>query len=373
MRVGILVYAVDKPLSGISRYAFELVRALTELPNAPEIVLLSAGPVGPLGAYGLPVVGLAGCSRLPGLMSIGNALTSAAARRQRLDVVHDTTGVTPFAVRMDKARRVVTVHDVIPLSFPGVSTRLDQLLYRHWLPRLLPGVDRVITVSACSKTDIARYLRVPSAKIEAIPLAANPAYKPASEAAVTELRRKLDLPGRYLLYLGSVEARKNLGRVLEALALLHERGEQLTLVVTGQMKWKYAEITETLDRLNLGDKVLFTGYVAEADLPALYTGARGLVFPSLYEGFGLPVLEAMACGAPVVTSTAASLPEVAGDAALLVDPRSVDAIAEAMLRLWKDDALCTALSKQGMLRAAQFSWRSTAQRTVAVYESCTRP
>src|SRR5512147_1619939 len=134
MRVGILVYALDRPLSGISRYAVELIRAMSRLDNAPEIVLFAAGGVGPLENLALPTVALRGCARLPALLTLGHALLAAAGRRYRLDVLHDTTGVTPFALGGGGSARVVTVHDVIPLSFAGVSTTLDRLIYQRWLP-----------------------------------------------------------------------------------------------------------------------------------------------------------------------------------------------------------------------------------------------
>lgn len=369
MRVGLLVYALDRPLSGISRYAVELVRAMSSLDNAPEIVLFAAGGVGPLEGLGLPTVSLRGCARLPALLTVGNALLAAAGRSCRLDVVHDTTGVTPFAMGGGGSTRVVTVHDVIPLSFAGVSTTLDRLIYQRWLPRILPRVEHVITDSECSRADIARFFDVPYSRITPIPLAANPNFAPSTEDQIARVRSSYSLPERYLLYLGSVEERKNVSRVFEALARLAESGFNLPLVVTGEMKWQYEGVLQALDRHGMRESVQFTGYVSDEDLPALYSGAMALVFPSLYEGFGLPVLEAMASGTPVITSTVSSLPEVAGDAALKVDPLDVDALAQAMRRISEDEALRRSLRAAGLSRAAEFSWQRTAQRTVDLYRS----
>lgn len=369
MRIGLLVYALDRPLSGISRYAVELIRALVQLPDAPEIVLLAAGGAGPLADTDAPVVHLRGCSRLPALLTAGQAMIADAARRNRLDVVHDTTGVTPFLFGAGGAHTVTTVHDVIPLSFSGVSTRLDRLVYRRWLPYALPRVSRVVTVSACSRGDIARFLNVRPGKITAIPLAANSAFSPASPAEVVRVREAYTLPETYVLYLGSVEARKNVQRVFEAIAQLTAQGTDVRLIVTGEMKWQYAGLFDALDRSRIRDRVQFTGYVPEADLPALYTGARAFVFPSLYEGFGLPVLEAMACGTPVITSNAASLPEVAGDSALMVNPLDTQAIAQAIHRIVTNDDLHQALSLAGIERARLFTWEQTARRTLDVYRA----
>lgn len=368
MRVGLLVYALDKPLSGISRYAVELACAFTRMADRPELTLLAAGPVGPLADLRLPVVPLRASRRLPGLMTAGILMVSIAARQHRLDIVHDTTGVTPFALGGGGARRVVTVHDVIPLSFSGVSSRLDDLIYRRWLPSQLPRVERVITVSQCSKADIAKHLRIPLERITVTPLSASANYQPATPEAVMDMRWRLGLPDQYMLYLGSIEERKNLRRVLEALAVLNQGGSAPRLVITGAMKWQYSGILETLERLQLHELVTMTGYVAEGDLPALYSGALGLVFPSLYEGFGLPVLEAMACGTPVITSTASSLPEAAGDAALMVDPYSVEAIASAIQNVADSDALRSRLRQAGLARAREFTWDRTAAQTLAAYE-----
>jgi glycosyltransferase involved in cell wall biosynthesis len=369
MRVGLLVYALDRPLSGISRYAIELARALVGLEDAPEVILLTAGGAGPLRDLDVPMDRLPGCARLPALLTVGNGLIAAASRRHRLDVLHDTTGVTPFALGGSDARTVVTIHDVIPVRYPGVSTRLDELVYRRWLPVMLPRVDHVVTVSECSRTDIANSYAVPVSRISAIPLAANARFRRSSVEEVTRVRQLLDLPERYLLLLGSVEARKNARRVFEALQALSDLGCTIPLVVTGELKWQFREVLESLEASGLRDSVHFTGYVEDSALPALYSGALALLFPSLYEGFGLPVLEAMACGAPVVCSMTTSLPEVAGDAALLVDPLDVGSIAGAIECLVRDDALRARLSAAGLRRAASFSWEKTARRTNLVYQS----
>ncbi|MFN8377213.1 MAG: glycosyltransferase family 1 protein [Anaerolineae bacterium] len=369
MRIGLLVYALDRPLGGISRYAVELVRAMARLPDAPDITILTAGGPGPLANIGVEVVPLWGCSRLPALLTMGQAVIARTARQHRFDVIHDTTGIAPFLFGGGGARTVTTVHDVIPLSYSGVSTTLDSLIYRRWLPYSLPRVSQVVTVSECSRRDIARYLKVPRDRITAIPLAANPAFTPAPQADIDRVRRAYSLPDPYVLYLGSVEARKNIQRVFEAIAIMSAQDITVNLVVTGEMKWQYAGILDALDQHHIRDRVRFTGYIPEADLPALYTGARAFVFPSLYEGFGLPVLEAMACGTPVITSNTASLPEVAGDAALLVNPLDAQSLASGLERVIADDLLHDSLSAAGLERARQFSWDQTARQTQLIYQN----
>jgi glycosyltransferase involved in cell wall biosynthesis len=187
-------------------------------------------------------------------------------------------------------------------------------------------------------------------------------------AEVAPILREYGVEPPYILYVGALESRKNLPRLLEAYARLRAWSPQWRLVIVGARKWKFSPIFDTVQRLALEGHVTFTGYVADEHLPALFTGADLFAFPSLYEGFGLPVLEAMACGAPVVTSNTSSLPEVAGDAALLVDPYDVEQIAQAMWLVLSQPALAAQLRAKGLARAAQFTWERTARETIAVYE-----
>jgi glycosyltransferase involved in cell wall biosynthesis len=367
MRIGLLTYALNRPLSGISRYTLELARVLAALEDRPEVVLLTAGGVGPLVDGGFQRVPLPGCRLLPGLMTLGNVMIPLLARRLGLDVVHDPTGVTPFIFGAGGTRTVVTVYDVFPWSCPGTSTLLEVLIYRHWLPLVLPRVDAVITVSQTSKADIVHYLKVPADRILVVHAGVSAVYRPLPTDEVARIGAEYSLPEGYILFVGSVEERKNLRGLLHACARLWQAGERRPLVVVGARKWKHAGIMKTVRKLNLERYLIFTGYVPEADLPALYNGADLFVFPSLYEGFGLPPLEAMACGTPVVCSNAASLPEVVGDAAIMVDPYDVDGLAEAMHRVLTDTGLREELREKGLARARQFTWERTARETVAVY------
>jgi glycosyltransferase involved in cell wall biosynthesis len=358
MSYGLITYALDREPGGIGRYTIELLHGLRAAGS--DITVLNAGAAGaPAGAQVLP-----GARLLPALLTLGQAEIAWFGRR--LALLHDPTGVAPLL--LSRARRVATIHDVIPYIYPETSSRLDWLIYRCWLPLAAKRLDAIITVSQQSKADIVRYLHVKSEDVAVIPEAANSAYREMSQAEIAPAlaRHNIDFP--YILYVGSVEARKNLPRLLEAYAGLRNWLRQWKLVIVGARKWKFSPVFETVQRLGLEPYVHFTGYVEEADLPALYNGAALFAFPSLYEGFGLPVLEAMACGTPVVTSSSSSLPEVAGDAALLVDPYDIAALADAMRRVLEDSALAAALRVKGLERARQFTWERTARETIAVYE-----
>jgi glycosyltransferase involved in cell wall biosynthesis len=371
VRIGLVLYGLDRPLSGISRYSLELVLALDRLEARPDVVLLNAGALGPLaGQVRFRHRALAGCRLLPALVTLGSLSIPRRARQLGLDLVHDLTGVSPFGLGIGRGKMIVTLHDVFAWSFPGTSTLADTLIYRYWLPRVVSRVDAFITDSQVSRSDIARYLAVGRHKISTVPLGVNPAYRPLSHEQTLSVLKRHGLPSAYILFVGSVEERKNLARLLWAYASLVERGEDRALVVVGASRWKLAN-TSGLRKIsqedNLEHQVMFTGYVPEPDLPALYNGADLFVFPSLYEGFGLPPLEAMACGTPVVTSNTSSLPEVVGDAALTVDPYDVEALAATMRRLLDDADLRAEMRARGLARARAFTWQRTARRTLDVY------
>ena len=267
---------------------------------------------------------------------------------------------------------LVTVHDLIryfdlarpaePLIHP--LNRRDRLLLRLDYA----GIRRaaaVLTISEATRQDVIRHLGVPAERVHTVHSAIDhERYRPVDRRLVA---------GPYVVVVGTEHPRKNLGRVLEAFAQLkrdpRHRGLKLVKVGgPGKAEWDYRRETERrLRDLGLGDEVVFTGRIPDEDVVALYSGARCLVFPSLYEGFGFPVLEAMACGCPVVTSTSSSLPELAGDAALLVDAYDPAAIAAAMRRLVEDDALRRELRERGLRRAAEFTWERTARETMVVY------
>jgi glycosyltransferase involved in cell wall biosynthesis len=360
MNIGMISYGLDRAPGGIGRYTRELSAGLRDV--GVRLTTLQAGGYSADAA----TLALRGSRLLPVLMTLGQAQIALAAHCHGLDLVHDPTGSAPLS--LTSARRVATIHDVIPFVYPATSTRLDWLIYRFWLPLVARRLDQIITISRQSRSDLIRYLALKPEQVKVIPLAAAPRYRPASRANVEEMLSRLGIRGPYLLFVGSLEVRKNLIRLLEAYARLRASSGSWTLVVVGARKLRQSPVAATVRRLGLEPHVHVTGYVAEEDLPALYSGADLFVFPSLYEGFGLPVLEAMACGTPVVTSAVSSLPEVAGDAALLVDPFDVDALTTAMRRVLEDPALTSSLRERGQARAAQFSWERTARETLAVYE-----
>jgi glycosyltransferase involved in cell wall biosynthesis len=241
------------------------------------------------------------------------------------------------------------------------------------MPLFCRRASAIIAVSQATKDDLVRLYGLDPAKITVVHEAAAPHFAPASPAQIASARARYSLPDRYVLHVGTIEPRKNLDRLLEAVQRLRAGGEDVQLVIVGSKGWLYHSFFQRLEELALGDAVRLPGYVPDVDLPAVYSGAGLVTVPSLYEGFGLPVLEAMACGAPVVCSNSSSLPEVGGDAARYFEPTDVVAMADAIQTVWRDQTLRGQMRQDGLARAARFSWARAAEETLAVYNQAITP
>ena len=263
---------------------------------------------------------------------------------------------------------VITVHDLGYLTYPDcVAKKTLRVLQRH-MPRHLARADRIIAVSKNTKQDLMRLCNVPEEKISVIYQGYNSELFRPAQIEHQLLADKFDLQPGYILYVGTIEPRKNLVSLLEAYGLLKQRGTKAPLVLCGPMGWKSESFMATLRTLRATNSVRLLGYVDEQWLPLLYNGASCFVFPSLYEGFGLPVLEAMACGCPVVSSGVSAIPEVVGGAGLLLDdPRDENLLAEAVSRILEDQDLRAQLRAEGIKQASHFSWRKTARETLKIF------
>jgi len=297
---------------------------------------------------------------------------SAEMLAQPPDVLFVPAHVIPA---LHPRRSVVTVHDLGYLRYPEAHRRRDRL-YLDWSTRWSARrAAAVLADSAATKVDLVAAYGIAADKVHVVYLGRDESLTPVADPAVlAEARARYGLNPRYLLYVGTLQPRKNLARVIEAFAGIAGRPElaDVQLVLAGKRGWLYDALFGHVARWRLADRVIFTGYVPDADLPALLSAAQAFVYPSLYEGFGIPMLEAGACGVPVITSNTSSLPEVAGDAALLVDPHDVDAIAQAMYRLLTDDALQAELARRGRENVKRFSWEKCARETLAVLEQVGR-
>ena len=271
-----------------------------------------------------------------------------------------------------QAPTVLTVHDLIYHLLPQHHKRLNYWFLNAAMPLFCRRASALITISENSKRDLVRLYGVAPAKVHVIYEAAAPHFQPQTPERIAAVRARYHLPAQYLLTVGTIEPRKNLERLLDALLILRRGGLDAQLVIVGSKGWLTEGFFAKLESLPQREAVHLPGYVADEDLPAVYAGARLTVLASVYEGFGLPVLEGMACGSPVVCSQTSSLPELASTAACYFDPMNVEDMAQALQRVWQDAAQQEAMRLAGLARAAQFSWARTAALTLDVYEGLIR-
>ncbi|GAC1552406.1 MAG: hypothetical protein NVS2B7_28370 [Herpetosiphon sp.] len=293
-------------------------------------------------------------------------ILSARARAQQADLIHIPG--TRFPMRT-AVPCVVTIHDALPIIMPEVFRRRDRIILPIFLRAAARKAAHIITMSTQSRQDIHEHLGIPFDKITITYSGVSPAFRPVAKVDATDILKSYGIDFPYVLCVGRLDPRKNIERVLQAFALLKQRtGLTQRLVLVGKEDAMTLGFPSIIKALNIQDQVIVTGHVADDHLPALYSQADVFVYPALYEGFGLPVLEAMACGCPVVTSNVSSLPEVTGDAAVLVDPYDVEHIAQGMQEILEAEALSAQLRERGLQRAAFFSWDNCAKRTFSAYE-----
>lgn len=294
-----------------------------------------------------------------------HAAVPIAARGVKPDVMLYTNNIMSV---IPPAPSVVTIYDMLPFILPGSFVPAHGLYQRTYFRYAVNKAKKIITTSESSKKDICGILSVPSDKVTVVPLASFLEAKTGSSPAV--LREKFGIDKPFIFYAGAIHPRKNVSKLVEAFAELKKgAGAGYKLVIAGTFRWMKAKAIDAKALEKVKDDVIFTGAVSDDDLAGLYGACAVFVYPSLYEGFGLPVLEAMSAGAPVVTSNLSSLPEVAGDAAILVDPSDVCSISEGIARVISDPGLGADLSRRSKERASLFSWEKTALLTLKVLHS----
>lgn len=356
--------------AGIGRYTRGLVDGLSTLVSVDDITLLvAADAVDRLAASPPPFP----TRRLP-LTSRQQAILWHRLRAPlpvewfagRMDIYHSPDYVLP---PLRRARGVMTVHDLSFLQVPDCADAGLRRYLEQAVPHAVQRAARILADSHSTRHDLVTVLGVDAARIDVVYPGVSSAYKPVTDEALRrDVRQRYKLEQPFLLSVGTLEPRKNYSRLIQAYARARTR-EHLPhqLVIAGGHGWLYQSIFDTVSQLDLAAHVQFLGYVDEPDLPALYSLADGFAFPSRYEGFGIPVIEAMACGTPVVTADNSSLPEAAGDAALLVAADDTDGLALAIARLLTDDALRTTLRQRGLSHAARFTWTAAAESLLGAY------
>lgn len=351
--------------TGTEHYTFELLGTLAQLDRLTNYTLYTNGlpPTLPLLGPNFRV------SNIPYPRLWTHMRLAWKMKHDIPDVLFIPSHVLPV---IHPPRSVVTIHDLGYLAFPEAHTllrRIDLHLSTMWSAR---SAQHLIAVSQATKNDLIQHYRVDADKIDVIHHGVASHFQPVADRAIVQAtQQRYGIAGDYLLYLGTVQPRKNLLRLIDSFALFVNKqtgatAKRVQLVIAGKRGWLTDAIEARAQEQHIGHLVHFPGYVANEDVPALLTGARAFVFPSLFEGFGMPVLEAMACGTPVLTSTTSSLPEVAGDAALLVSPYNISEIANALERIMTDTILCDTLRSRGFARVKQFTWEQCARKTLNV-------
>jgi glycosyltransferase involved in cell wall biosynthesis len=368
IHVAIDAHMVGQRETGNEYYTLNLIAGLTRIDPENQYALLVTDTAPLRAALRLPQN--FECLRV---RPTANMLRVACAmprvcQRVGAEVLHVSYTAPPIS----PCSTVVTIHDISYDFFPQFFSPRVRLLLSITVPFSCRRAARIIAVSKTTKQDLVKRYGIPPEKIRVIYEAAGEHFSPSVSAeAVTRARARYAGGNRYILALGNIQPRKNLERLIEAFAALVQdetTGDGLVLVVAGQSQWRGSDVYKKVKVKGLEEIVFFPGYVPDNDLPSLYRGAEVFVFPSLYEGFGLPPLEAMACGTPVICSNTSSMPEVVGEAALLFDPYNTNALALALRNVLKDEARKQSLSAAGLNRAAQFSWEQTARKTLEVYK-----
>lgn len=369
IRIGFDATPLLGPRSGVGSYTSRLLEAMLRTNPEWEYLLYSNRPLGPLEpelAQARPVV-----SRLPSKRLIWmQSLLPALIQRSQPDLCHFPNAMAPL---WQPQPFVLTIHDASLFLYSHYHPRMRLLSIRLTLPLLARRAAAVICVSHHARAELVRILKLDPEKVYVVYEAAPAGYRPVADPHELErLRRKYRLPERFLLHVGTLEPRKNLPRLVRALHQIRQRGCDISLVLVGAQGWHLNGLGQEIEHLGLQDAVRFTGYVPGEDLPGLYSLATLFVFPSLYEGFGLPPIEAMACGAPVLSSDRGSLPEICDGAAYMVDPEDEQALADGLLALLGDAEWRAELSRRGQARARAFSWEKAARETALVYRRVLR-
>jgi len=350
--------------AGIGRFASMMMEGLSA--HRGEVLVSALRRKGSASAsFDVPEINpqrIAALSKVISLWYLGLPL---GLRGEDIDIVHNPFQM-PTYFRFEQ-KYVFTVHDLIPFLYPEVHTSRTLVTQRPLTGRTLASADKIITVSENTKRDLLRLFRLQEEKVQVVHTAVSGVFQPVPEERVAESLSRLGIERPYFLFVGTLEPRKNVTTIVKAFYQVQKRLPAAQLVIVGKKGWGYQGIFETIEALGLCASVKYLGHMTEPDLVSVYNGAVALVYPSLYEGFGLPPAEAMACGTPAIASNTSSLPEVVGDAGILIDPSSEEQIASAMTRLATEEAYRAELSRAGRERAQMFSVQKLGDSLAKLY------
>jgi len=374
MKIGIVCDCIDDGAMGLGRTTGNLANNLTAIDRKNEYVMVHHNLRQPDFYRGkkeliVPIKKIPMGRELRKIIELPAILESAG-----VDLVHDTGQIGPFFFKK-KFKKVVTINDLSTLRHPETHVKMNYIRHKYGMPAIIKNVDKITVLSENTKRDLMEIFNVPEDKIRVIYIGVEDRFKVIDQrhASLGDFRRKYSLPYKFILTLSTLEPRKNIITLIKAFHKLKRKySVEHKLLIAGSSGWKYSGIFGTVRELGLENDIIFTGYIPDEELPEIYNLADVFAFPSLYEGFGLPPLEAMACGCPVVTSNTSSLPEVVGDAGIMVSPLDVDGLAKGIYDILNNGTLKESLIYKGLQRAKMFDWKKNAQETLAVYEEVMR-
>lgn len=370
MRVGIDGYPLAEPRTGVGHYTLELARALALISPADEFELVSPAPFEDAALQEIERANLPNLlTKNPRASSIRGHWWSIGLpmyiRRAGFDLFHGTNFDVPL---WKQGRSVVTIHDLSALLHPEKHRARLVRRARLRLPLVVRFADRIITPTESVKREVCQRFKVKPGKVTAIHSAARNSFKPMPFAQTAELRKRLGVEDDFLLFVGTLEPRKNLLTLLKAFEQINaQSAHRPQLVIAGGEGWLMDDMFSFIRKSSISERLCFTGYLSDEELRGLYSACKVFLYPSVYEGFGLPPLEAMACGAPVIAGRIPSLMEVLGSSARLVDPLDVNELARTIVELLEDENQRQMLGAAGLERAREFSWEKTARLTLDVY------
>lgn len=351
MRIGIDIQTTLGEKTGFGFYVSNLVKHLKDIDNSNKYLLFKPETEEDFSA--------------PQRFIWDQVKFPKLAKKNKVDILHQPCFSAP--IFHDGMKIVVTIHDLIAIRFGKDIPFYSRQYFGRWMPFSYRYADEIIAVSEYTKKDIIKLLNIPDKKITVIPLAVDDCFKEIHDKEVINaVKNKYHITGNYLLHLGTINPRKNLEFLIEVFSALEDNN--LKLVITGKKGWYYEGLFDLVKKLGLEDRVIFTGYIDDEDKPALYNGASIFLFPSIYEGFGLPPLEAMACGTPVICSNTSSIPEVVGSAGILISPTDKLCWVREIKKVLEDKQIYNALSKKALIQATKFSWDRCAKQTIQIYE-----